>query len=240
MIFKRRDPRTLWRTAVESIYPKGGWWRAATYVGHRMRRLPDQPHRIARGVAAGTFISFTPLFGLHFVGAAVIAWLIRGNIVAALLGTFVGNPVTMPFIAVMSVALGRWMLGVEGTLSPHMISGDFTRAVSDLWHNLGAMFNHQPTHWHGLAAFWREIFLPYLVGGILPGLIAAVAFHYLTLPLFHAYQNRRAKKAHERADKRRAARQQQAERLAQAMAARQAQVAQSQDAPPVEPPRDPG
>ena len=226
--------------AVESVYPRGGWWRAATYVGHRMRRLPDQPHRIARGVAAGVFISFTPLFGFHFIGAALIAWLIRGNIVAALLGTFVGNPLTTPVIAVTSVALGRWMLGIEGKLSPHRIFSDFGRAVSDMWNNIGAIFSDRATHWAGLFDFWHEIFLPYLVGGLLPGIAVAVGFHYLMLPLFHAYQNRRAKKALERAEQRRATRQLQAERLAQAMAARQAQAAEATPTTPVEPPRDPG
>ena len=44
--------------------------------------------------------------------APLVAWAIRGNIVAALLGTFVGNPLTFPFIAVLSVSLGRWMLVV--------------------------------------------------------------------------------------------------------------------------------
>ncbi len=204
---------------MESIYPRGGWWRAANYVLHRMRRLPDQPHRIARGVAAGVFISFTPLFGFHFLGAVAIAWLIRGNILAALLGTFVGNPLTTPIIAVTSVALGRWMLGIEGTLSPHRIFNDSARAVSDLWHNAGAIFTDAVTRWDGLAVFFDDIFLPYLIGGILPGIAVSVAFHYLTLPLFHAYQKHRAKQAVERADKRRAARLAEAERLARAMAA---------------------
>ena len=43
-------------------------------------------------------VSFTPLLGLHFVLAIIFAYLIRGNLVSALLGTIVGNPITFPFI----------------------------------------------------------------------------------------------------------------------------------------------
>lgn len=217
------------------VYPKGGWWRAASYVLHRMRRLPDQPHRIARGVAAGVFISFTPLFGFHFLGAAAIAWAIRGNIIAALLGTFFGNPLTTPIIAVSSVALGRWMLGVEGAISPQRIFGDFSRALGDVWHNVGATFSDALTRWEGLIAFFHDIFLPYLIGGLGPGIAFAVASHYLMVPLFHAYQKRRARLALDRAEKRRVAQRDQAERLARALAAQATEIVQ----PPVEPPPDP-
>ena len=140
-MFKRRKPRSYSQLATQMIYPRGGWRRASQYVMHRIRRLPDQPQRIARGFAAGIFVSFTPLFGFHFMTAALVAWAIRGNIVAALLGTFVGNPLTFPFIAVLSVSLGRWILGVEGKLLPHRIFEEFARASRELWNNLLAPFS---------------------------------------------------------------------------------------------------
>ena len=34
------------------IYPRGGFVRATRYVIHRMSRLPDEPHRIARYLEA--------------------------------------------------------------------------------------------------------------------------------------------------------------------------------------------
>ena len=44
MVFKRRNPRTLWGWTREMVYPQGGFRRATQYVLHRMRRLPDSPH----------------------------------------------------------------------------------------------------------------------------------------------------------------------------------------------------
>ena len=86
---------------LEFFYPRGGWYRAAQYVRHRLRRLPDQPQRIARGIWAGVFASFTPFYGLHFLSAFLIAKVMRGNILAAILGTFFGNPITFPIIAAL-------------------------------------------------------------------------------------------------------------------------------------------
>jgi hypothetical protein len=54
-----------------------------SYVMHRLRRLPDPPHKIARGIAAGVFVSFTPSsVPFHHRGLDRLA--AGGNILAAL------------------------------------------------------------------------------------------------------------------------------------------------------------
>jgi len=93
-VFKRRDSRSILRVVAEAFWPRGGWLRAFHYVKHRMRRLPGSPEQIARGVFAGAFTVFTPFFGMHFVVAAILAKSMRGSILAALLATFIGNPLT--------------------------------------------------------------------------------------------------------------------------------------------------
>jgi len=113
VVFKRRDKRPIWQVVKEFFWPRGGWARAAHYVKHRLRRLPDSPARIARGIFAGVFTTFTPFFGLHFIVAALIAFVMRGNILAALLSTFFGNPLTYVPIAMASLRTGYWMLGLE-------------------------------------------------------------------------------------------------------------------------------
>lgn len=201
MVFKRRNPRSYAEIATGLVYPRGGWGRAMRYMVHRVRRLPDQPHRVGRGVAAGIFVSFTPLFGMHFLAAAACAWLIGGNILAALLATFVGNPITFPFIAVGAVSLGRWILGINGELTPHLIFGEFNRAGKELWHNIGAVFGDTTAHWGHLIDFFHQVYWPYMVGGLLPGLLVAVIGHYLTVPLVRGHHKRREKKMAERVAK---------------------------------------
>ena len=45
----------------------------------------------------------------------------------------------------------------------------------------------------GLQVFYDDVFFPYLVGGILPGLVTATIAYYLALPVISAYQKRRKK-----------------------------------------------
>ena len=174
------------------LWPRGGWARAFEYVKHRVRRLPDTPEKISRGIWAGVFICFTPLFGMHFIFGALIARLMRGNILAALMATFFGNPLTFPPIGFLSINLGSWMLGIPGG----RVSGlgeKFADAGYDLGHNIKAIFTPETVDWHGMRVFYDDVFFPYLIGGIVPGAITATFFYFLSVPVIRAYQNRRRK-----------------------------------------------
>jgi hypothetical protein len=184
------------------VYPAGGFGRAIQYLRLRLTRLPDEPHRIARGVFAGVFMSFTPFLGFHFLLAALLAWMIRGNILAAMLATFVGNPLTTPFIAITSVGLGNWMMGQEERLSVLSIITAFSHAGGELWRNAKAVFTDAPVQWASLQSFFETIFLPYLVGGLLPGLLVGLLFYWGTVPLLRAYQRIRAGKLRNRVERR--------------------------------------
>lgn len=195
------------RIAWEFIYPKGGWGRAFSYVIHRIRRLPDPPYKIARGIFAGVFTTFTPFYGLHFILSAMLAVAMRGNILAALLATFFGNPVTYVPIAVVSLQTGHFLLGTEMTPSvERSLVGKFFAAGEDLMSNLWliVMGRGETVDWSDLYAFHSEVFLPYLVGGIIPGLIAGLVAYYLTVPVITAYQKGRLKRLRAKAEKRRA------------------------------------
>jgi uncharacterized protein len=203
-VFKRRTRLTTWQAAARFFYPRGGWTRAVSYTIHRLRRLPDRPHRIARGIFAGIFVSFSPLFGFHFILAALVAWAIRGNILASLIATFFGNPITFPIIMSVSVELGNWMLGQPGGMQIPQVVAAFSRASVEMWHNIASLFTDDVAHWTSLGRFFHRVFLPYLVGGLIPGFIAGMAGYYLSLPLIGAYQKRRAKKIRARFDQVRA------------------------------------
>lgn len=196
MVFKRRDRRPIWQIALDFLWPRGGWARAFHYVKHRVRRLPDSPDRIARGIFAGVFTVFTPFYGLHFVCAAIIAKLMRGNILAALLATFVGNPLTYVPIGLISLQTGFWLLGIrhhpaeEGEIH-RSFGGKFVDAADDLRDALWALFTDADANWTGLQHFYHEIFFPYMIGGIVPGIVFGVISYYVSLPLIRAYQHRR-------------------------------------------------
>ncbi len=194
MVFKRRDKAPFWSRVREILAPKKGWRRGYVYIGKRMQRLPDSPHRIALGFACGVMASFTPFFGFHFIIAALLAFLTRSNILASALGTFVGNPATFPFIAAVSFYVGHLITGIsiETPVNGHTFGW--------LWDNL------------------ERIFIPYLVGGLLPGFLTSAAFYFALRPIVAAYQNRRRNRLMERA---RSRVHEHAEKLKEKRAARQ-------------------
>lgn len=194
MIFKRRDRRPIWQIVFDFVYPRGGWGRAFEYVKHRVRRLPDTPEKISRGIWAGVFTTFTPFYGLHFLVAALIGRVMRGNILAALLGTFFGNPLTYLPIGIASLSTGHFLLGTRPDDElERSLAGKFAAASGDLLHNVEALFTPARMDWHDLGIFYDEVFFPYMIGGIVPGVIAATIAYYLSVPLIRAYQNRRRK-----------------------------------------------
>jgi len=194
LIFKRRDRRPIWQIVFDFVYPRGGWGRAFEYVKHRVRRLPDTPEKISRGIWAGVFTTFTPFYGLHFLVAALIGRVMRGNILAALLGTFFGNPLTYLPIGIASLSTGHFLLGTRPDDElERSLAGKFAAASGDLLHNVEALFTPARMDWHDLGIFYDEVFFPYMIGGIVPGVIAATIAYYLSVPLIRAYQNRRRK-----------------------------------------------
>ncbi|CUH68714.1 hypothetical protein TL5118_02737 [Thalassovita autumnalis] len=222
MVFKRRDKRPIWRIVFEFFWPRGGWGRAARYVKHRLHRLPDSPEKIARGIFAGVFTTFTPFYGMHFVVAAILSTLMRGNVLASLLATFFGNPLTYVPIVMTSMQTGYWMLGMDGRQlgfgrhaegDPATVGERFLQAGDAFWDNFRALFTGAKMDWSDLSVFYDEVFYPFMIGGIVPGIIAGAICYYISVPLIRAYQNRRkgalkakldglAKKAHLKADDR--------------------------------------
>jgi uncharacterized protein len=192
MIFKRRDKPPLLSRIRHAFVPRTGWRRGIEYLGHRVRRLPDTPHRIALGASCGVLASFTPFFGLHFILAALLAKLVRGNFLASLIGTAVGNPLTFPFIASLSLGIGRRILGYGATGRDFSrITDAFEQFFVGLWEAFASIFGHGSPHWGKLTLFVRDVMWPYFVGGVGPGLVAAAATYFLARPVIAAYQARR-------------------------------------------------
>ena len=203
-MFKRRTPKSYIQATAEFFYPRGGWTRAGRYVLYRLRRLPDPAHKISRGIGAGVFASFTPLYGFHFITAGLLSWAIGGNILASILATFFGNPITFPIIATLSVELGTWMLGLP-PVPPKEILVSFSLVSVELWGNFGAIFTAREAEWIHSAGFFNRIFLPYLVGGLIPGTIAGFSAYFMANPIIASYQRGRIKRLKQRFETRRRA-----------------------------------
>lgn len=203
MVFKRRDPRTLWRRCVAFVLPGRGYTRGWKYIGRRVQRIRDTPEKIALGFACGAFASFTPLFGCHFFVAAFIAWAFRANVVASLFGTIVGNPLSFPIIATASIGLGNQLMGESRN---HSVDGE---GVMSAFGDVGGLLWNALKQGVGIevenavswavtkarfADFWEQVMVPYFVGGFVAGMVIAVTCYFVARPTIAAYQKRRREK----------------------------------------------
>ncbi|WP_193371187.1 DUF2062 domain-containing protein [Pelagibius marinus] len=175
-MFKRRNPLPFHKRAGAVLWPRSGWRRSGAYVAHRLRRLPGTPYRIAAGFASGAAVSFTPFIGLHFVLAALLALAVRGNIIAAAIGTAVGNPWTFPVIWLWIYSLGRWVLG-----------GDSLTALPDDL-SLHRIIFEDPL----------EVLLPMVVGGIPTAVVAWFVFFWPVQRTVAGYQRARRRRLRKR------------------------------------------
>ncbi|MDH2328530.1 DUF2062 domain-containing protein [Cereibacter sp. SYSU M97828] len=206
MVFKRREKQTRRRRIAEMLWPRGGWRRALQYLTHRVMRIPDDPRRVARGAFAGVFACFGPYIFHDYVIAIALAWLIRGNIFAALVGSLIANPVTIPFFAVAGVSLGQHLLGIGEGLPAWQILSAFGAAASEILHNCNAIFGEHEMRWVSLSRFFHRIYLPYLVGGTVIGIVAGLASYIVVLSLVRAYRGLRTARLRDRSEALRRAR----------------------------------
>ena len=77
----------------------------------QMLRINDPPEQIARGAAIGVCMGILPTFGAGIVLSFVIALALKGNKAAAVLGSFIMNPVTSAFFWSASILLGSVITG---------------------------------------------------------------------------------------------------------------------------------
>ena len=73
---------------------------------YKITKIKDFPESVAVGMAWGVAVSFTPLLGFHLIICYLGTWLMKGNLIAATVGTIIGNPWTFPFIFYLDYKIG--------------------------------------------------------------------------------------------------------------------------------------
>ena len=192
-MFKRRERRSIFRFFYEVIFSFKGISRAIEYISIRLKRIPDTPHKISLGMSCGIFASFTPLFGLHFLIAGLLSYLLRANVLASLIGTFVGNPITFPIITVFNLKLGEWILGSSEYSSGDggkIFEGflDFIFLIYKSFFTEGSIGENNVPR---MNEFLNGVFIPYSLGGLILGISIAIISYFLLRPLVSTYQQKR-------------------------------------------------
>lgn len=180
-MFQRRHKLSFPTKLRQWLWPRMGWRRTGAYLWHRLQRIPGTPSSIAAGFACGVGIAMTPFYGTHIVTAGLMAWAIRGNVFAAVMGAQAANPWTAPPLWFGAYYLGAWMMGVDLKGHPPNFIQMF-KGLTEATLNLDMqMF---------LDRVW-PIFWPMIVGSIPMTIVAGTVAYFAMIPVLKTVQARK-------------------------------------------------
>jgi hypothetical protein len=142
-------------------------------TARRLVNLRASPHEIALGCALGAFVSITPLLGVQTLLAMILAFALRASVPAAMVGTFVGNPLSWPFIWVSTYLTGLQMIGLEGSFDPSAVQ----RNIQLLWR---ALLDPSPQILDATLSLFWPLLWPMLAGSLPIGLLTAAIVYYVS------------------------------------------------------------
>jgi len=155
--------------------------RARRFVFHSMLHADDPPHRIALGVAIGTFFTFTPFIGVQMVMVVGAAWLLRANKAVGVPLVWISNPATFVPIFYPCYLIGRTVLGWEGV-------------GKEWWKQL----TKPPAGFAEATQFYwnrtMEVFSPLMLGCLMVGVPLSIFSYLCTRIIIERYRLRMAMK----------------------------------------------
>lgn len=156
-------------------FSPSAWWAAFKRWGRKLLLIQDNPEKIAAGFAIGVFFGLFPTLGLGGLLAIGLAWLVRANTAAALVGTVAGIPLLSPLVITASGWIGTTLVG-----------GDWY-AIAEV---LKARKWSEPEFLQGL----KEGLTVLMVGNTVLSLFCAGLGYLLCHALVVDYQRRKSKK----------------------------------------------
>ena len=180
-MFQRRNKQSFLNKLGNWIWPRMGWRRTLTYLWHRLQRIPGTPSSIAAGFGCGAAVAMTPLYGTHMVIGGIIAWAIRGSVLAAMLGAQIANPWTAAPLWFGAYYLGALMLGIDlAGHPPNFIQMFQNLTEATLTIDTGLFMD---TVW--------PVFWPMMVGSVPMGLAAGLVSYFILMPLIANVRRRK-------------------------------------------------
>ena len=140
----------------------------------RFLKLRGDPREIAPGFALGLFIGLTPSIGFQMVIAAALAALLKWNKISAVMGVWITNPLTAPFIYSVTYFVGSKIYGTQKAFNP---PDELTASLAKK-----------------ILAKSPGIFYSLTIGGIVLGIPLAVTGYFIAFRLVSRYQDDLKKK----------------------------------------------
>ena len=135
----------------------------------RLLRIRGKPNEIALGFALGIFIGLTPTMGFQIVAVVFLATLLKWNRISAVIGVWISNPVTAPFIYSLTYLVGAWVL--------------------DLKEKQEFMGNIEINSFFKILSKAPDFFWAMTIGGIIIGVPLTIMAYYFSFSAVKKYQD---------------------------------------------------
>lgn len=183
LMFRRRDQLPLIDRLRDLVWPRIGWMRTITYYWHRLQRIPGTPESVAAGFGCGMAASMSPAVGTHVMVGMLLAYLLRGSLLASVIGTLVINPWTAPPVWFSTYYTGAFILGWDEY--GHAGIAEFL----EMFVGLSKAAVHLDLNLF-ISSVW-PIFWPMLVGAGPVAVIVGVASYLILVPILRKLHERR-------------------------------------------------
>jgi uncharacterized protein len=137
----------------------------------------DTPHRTAAAYALGVFLAFSPMLGLHTVLGLGLAFLLRLNRVAVVLGVYTNLPWLVPAYYTVATIAGAAVLGVE--VPPGAVDTAMEAVSAASWGHLA-----------GLAQALAPLLWAYVLGSTAGAVLLAAVGYRVSLAMILAHRKR--------------------------------------------------
>lgn len=164
------------------------------FVKFRLLHVDDSAQRMARGIAAGVFVAYSPLLGLHMLLALIVAQLIRANKALAVMAAWMSNPLTFVLIYYPSYQLGRVILPIFHQ-KPQVEIDQIQDMLNQTFSPSYMLVNlFTADYWKQAAAVFTKIGLETCIGGLILGTIAALISYRIAFYFIIGYRTRKAER----------------------------------------------
>lgn len=133
----------------------------------RLKDLSGDPHYVAKGMAIGVFVAITPTIPFHTAIALALALIFRASKIAAAMGVWFSNPLTIPIFYFASYEAGSLLFG-------------YLAGCNGACESIA-----------GLSKLGVEVALATIIGGIVIGLGPAIAAYFITRTIVARMRSRK-------------------------------------------------
>ena len=143
----------------------------------QLLHIHDTPHRTAAAYALGVFLAFSPMLGLHTVLGLALAFLLRLNRVAVVLGVYTNLPWLVPAYYTIVTIAGAAVLRVE--IPPGAVDRAMDAVSAAPW-----------GHLTGLAQALAPLLWAFVLGSTVGALLLAAVAYRVSLAMILAHRRR--------------------------------------------------